>query len=273
MKKFENILFCTDLDGTLIANRTSISKENLDAIDYFKSEGGLFTFITGRMADASRDVYETLDPNIPFGCINGGGLYDHRKKEYLCMTPLPEEAREIIAYVDRVMPDVGIQLNTTKHIYFNKYNPAMVRFREMAKLPDVSCHFSEVKEPISKVIFTHDIDERVLELKKLLLAHPFADKVDFVRSEFTLFEMLPKGISKSAALHNLVRILGLDINKTIAIGDYDNDISMIRDAKLGIAVANASEGAKAVADHVTVSVHEHAIARVINDLDSGKLKL
>ena len=49
MGKFDNILICTDLDGTLFRNDKSISQRNVDAIEYFKSEGGYFTFITGRM--------------------------------------------------------------------------------------------------------------------------------------------------------------------------------------------------------------------------------
>ena len=49
MKKFEGILLCTDLDGTLYRNDKSISPENRKAIEYFKREGGCFTFITGRM--------------------------------------------------------------------------------------------------------------------------------------------------------------------------------------------------------------------------------
>ena len=273
MKKFENILFCTDLDGTLIPDGKTISKENLDAIEYFKSEGGLFTFITGRMPDASRDVYERLNPNIPFGCINGGGLYDHRKQEFLWMASLPPEAMELVAHIDREMPDVGIQLNTAKHIYFNKDNSAMIHFRNITGLPNITCHFSEVKEPVAKVIFADDDEEKLLLTEKLLHEHPIADKVDFIRSEYTLYEILPKGISKATALHNLVKLLDLDIRRTITIGDYDNDITMIRDAGLGIAVENASDNAKSAADHITVDVTEHAIAKVVDDLDKGVLVL
>ena len=73
MKKFENLLFCTDLDGTLLNDEKQISRENLDAIEYFKSEGGKFTFITGRPPIISFDTYNKIKPNVPFGCFNGGG--------------------------------------------------------------------------------------------------------------------------------------------------------------------------------------------------------
>ena len=76
MKKFEGLLLCTDLDGTLLNNERKVSKENREAIDYFKSEGGYFTFITGRMPYFSAQVFDIVQPNAPFGCINGGGIYD-----------------------------------------------------------------------------------------------------------------------------------------------------------------------------------------------------
>ena len=76
MKKFEGILICTDLDGTLLNSRHTVSRENREAIEYFKAEGGLFTFITGRMPYYAVDAYNAVEPNVAFGCVNGGGLYD-----------------------------------------------------------------------------------------------------------------------------------------------------------------------------------------------------
>lgn len=79
MGKFDGTLFCTDLDGTLLNSKKDISRENREAIEYFKSEGGLFTFVTGRMPYTSMEMYEMVRPNAPFGCINGGGIYDPTK--------------------------------------------------------------------------------------------------------------------------------------------------------------------------------------------------
>ena len=71
----------------------------------------------------------------------------------------------------------------------------------------------------------------------------------------------------------MAELLGIDVSKTVAIGDYDNDISMIQAAKLGIAVSNAVPELKKVADCITVSNDENAIARVIFDIERGLLKI
>jgi hydroxymethylpyrimidine pyrophosphatase-like HAD family hydrolase len=57
------------------------------------------------------------------------------------------------------------------------------------------------------------------------------------------------------------------------VGDYNNDISMIKSAGLGFAVANAVDEVKAVADYVTVSNDDDAIAVIIEDLDKGEFVL
>ena len=76
MGKFDGILICPDLDGTLYKNDKTISDKNRKAIEYFKREGGYFTFITGRLPYYSTYAYDSVKPNVPFGCINGGGVYD-----------------------------------------------------------------------------------------------------------------------------------------------------------------------------------------------------
>ena len=65
----------------------------------------------------------------------------------------------------------------------------------------------------------------------------------------------------------------VDINKSIAIGDYNNDVSMFKVAGTGIAVSNASTLALKEADYITVSNEEHAIAKVISELDAGKYNI
>lgn len=271
MKKFEGILICTDLDGTLLRNDKTISRENIDAIEYFKSEGGLFTFITGRMPYYVSDMYNTINPNCPFGCVNGAGIYDHRTMEYKWTLPLDRDFTHLVSHIDENLPEVGIQVSTFYKTYFYKDNSAMLKFRAQTRLPNIRKHYSDVSETIGKIVFADDKEENIIALDKMLKSHELADKFGFIRSDKFLYEILPKGVNKGTVLEKMAELLGIDMKRTVALGDYNNDVCMLRTAGVGVAVANACPEAIAAADVVTVSNQEHAIARIISDLDEKRL--
>ncbi len=270
MGKFDGMLICTDLDGTLLRNDKTISSENTEAIEYFKQEGGIFTIVTGRMPHTAFDSCKNARINAPFGCINGGGIYDYHKGEYVWAVETPVDVIELIKVIDENFPDVGIQVNTFYKTYFSKENIVMEHFRRITKAPNLVMSYKDVKEPIAKILFGIKSEEEMQEVIKTLASHPLAENFNFIRSEKSLYEILPKGIGKGTSILKLCEYLGIDKNKTIAIGDYDNDVSMFNVAKIGIAVKNACKEALSAADYVTVSNEEHAIAKVIYDLEEGK---
>ena len=267
---FDGILICTDLDGTLLKNDKSISTENIEAIEYFKEEGGIFTFVTGRMPFFVSDICEIVKPNGPFGCINGGGLYDYNKNEYIWTAEMSDKVIELVRLIDVKFPDVGFHVNTYNKTYFCKDNREMEHFRKVTNAPKLVCDYENVGEPIAKFVFGIESDDVIEAVNEALCEHPLADEFDFIRSEKTLFEILPKGIDKGKSIEKLCEYLNIDRARTIAVGDYNNDISMLKAAKIGIAVANACDEAIAAADYVTVSNEEDAIAKIIYDLKDGK---
>lgn len=273
MKKFDGILLCTDLDGTLLRNDKSISEENLRAIAHFKAEGGLFTFVTGRMPYYVTELYELVRPNAPIGCINGGGLYDYGTEKYLWAEELPREALTLVEAVERELPMIGIMVNTLFHVFLTRGNDAADAFYRKSKAERIPLHYRDVEEPIGKILLSDSEEENILRLAAFLRAHPLADRFSFVRSEHTLYEILPRGIDKGTVLPHLCRHVGVPLSRTVAVGDYENDTAMIRMAGLGVAVDNALPSVKAAADHVTVSNEEHAIARIVEDLECGRLSL
>lgn len=273
MGRFDGILICTDLDGTLLKNDKTISDENIEAIEYFKSNGGLFTFVTGRMPYYAGDVAKKIKPNAPFGCVNGGGLYDYTNSNYLWTATMPEGVMELVGCIDNSFEEVGIQVCTFERTYFCKENSTTKWFRKVTNLENITCHYKDITEPIAKIIFCSDSDEEIRKIKDTLDKHPLGEGFDFIRSEKSLYEILPKGICKGTSIQKLCQLLGIDINKTIALGDYNNDISMFKAAGIGISVSNGCAEALEAADFVTVSNEEHAIARVIYDIESGKYKL
>lgn len=270
MGKFDGILLCTDLDGTLLRKDKSVSNENKEAIEHFKREGGYFTIVTGRMIYYIEDILEKVKPNIAFGCANGGGLYDPVGRKYLWTSTMPEGILELVKCIDDKFPNVGIQVCTFERTCFCKNNAVTEHFRKVTGLPNITCHYEDVKEPIAKILFCTDCEEEIMNIQDTLYSHPLSDRFDFIRSERTLYEILPKGINKGTSITKLCELLNIDINKTIAIGDYNNDIPMFSAAKIGIAVSNACPEALAVADFVTVSNEQHAIAKVICDIENGE---
>ncbi len=273
MKKFDGILICTDLDGTLIKNDHTISKENLEAIEYFKSQGGLFTFVTGRMPYTARGLADTVKPNAPIGCVNGGGIYDYAKEEYVFLKSLPSDVSELIDFIVERVDGISVILHAPDKMYFSISNDASERHRISTGTPFAAADYKDCGFPIAKIIFADSREDVLLRVAELLSNHPRKDEFDFVRSDKALYEILPKGTSKGAVLPRLAEHLGVELKKAVCVGDYYNDVDMLKAAGIGIAVENACPEAKAASDYITVSNEESAIARIISDIESGAISI
>ena len=273
MGRFDGILLCTDLDGTLFRDDKTVSRENLDAIEYFKREGGAFAFITGRMPFYVGKVYDTVRPNVPYGCANGGAVYDGERGVYVHTSKMADGVLTLAAAVEENFPHIGIEVSTYGAAYFYKDNGMMEYFREITGLPNLRADYRAITDPIAKVLLTADDAKDIFALGDFLRAHPLASRFALVSSEEHLFEIEPKEAFKGNGLLKLAEYLGIDMKKTVAVGDYDNDVTMLRAAGVGVAVANASPAARAAADRLTVSNNESALARVIADIESGEIAL
>lgn len=272
MGKFDGILLCTDLDDTLLKTDKSVSKGNLDAIEYFKREGGLFAFATGRVPLGARPVLEYVVPNAPSVCLNGGGIYDFEKKEMLWSRVLDEGALKAVEFVDENFPTAGIEVCTADKVYFCKDNYRTEEHKLNEKFPDNSLDYHDIKEKWNKVLFMVE-DEEMNSLRNLIANSPFAEKYTFVRSSPWYYELLPKGANKGEGLIRLADLLGAGRGKVIAMGDNENDYELIKAAGIGIAVYNAVDKIKEIADYITVDNNSDAVAAVIADIESGNIKL
>ena len=270
MKNFENVLICTDLDGTLLGDDHLVSKENREAIEYFKSEGGYFTFVTGRPPVIAGGIYDTIAPNAPVGCFHGGAIYDFKAKEYRWCELMSLDIYDLLDDVCDNVADLGFQVNTTGPIYFCAENAATENFRKITGAPKIICHHREVPDPVVKIVFCGD-EKNIADVAAYVRSHPLASNFDLLKADSTLFEIIVKGTHKGKAIPQITAALGISNEKTIAVGDYDNDVGMLREAKVGIAVANASPAARAAADRMTVSNREHAIAKIIYELEEGRI--
>ena len=270
MGKFDGILICSDLDETLLTTDKRVSDENKKYIEYFMSEGGKFTFTTGRVPRGARLILDYVVPNVPIVAFNGAGLYDFSRDEMTWGIYLDEHITEFLEEAERKFEGIAINICTDESVYFCKINEWSERYRVVEKLPPLQVDYHEIPQPWKKALFIVGCD-RMEEIKRGVHELTFADRFDFVRSSENYFEVLPKGASKGNGMRRLAEMLGIDIKKTVALGDNENDISMIEAAGVGVAVSNAVDAAKNAADIITVSNNESAVARIIRDIESGRI--
>ena len=98
-------------------------------------------------------------------------------------------------------------------------------------------------------------------VKKEILSN--VEGINYFKSQSEILEIVPVGVSKGATLQKLTELLGVEQGDVIAIGDDENDISMIKFAGLGVAMGNARETVKASADYVTLTNDENGVGEVI----------
>ena len=87
--------------------------------------------------------------------------------------------------------------------------------------------------------------------------------LEITNSHPSNIELNPLGISKASGVETVCQLLGISMSEVIAMGDSENDIAMIREVGLGVAMGNAQDEVKRIADITTVTNNEHAIAKVI----------
>lgn len=142
----------------------------------------------------------------------------------------------------------------------------------MEYLPDNYDNYRNINEPWLKVLFMQEESE-MDEIKKVIAESPYADKYDFIQSSPNYYELLPKNASKGNAAMELAKMLRVEKGNVIGVGDNENDLSLIKRADVGVAVANAVDSVKDAADYITVDNNSHAISAVIYALSSGIIPL
>lgn len=264
MGKFDGYLLLSDFDGTLAhiehtllpdgtkIQKSVISQENCDAIRYFQSEGGLFTLATGRSIDFLKQWQPHIVPNTYVVCYNGAYVCSPDGKEILFSRPLEEDFLPLAERVRAACPDL-------EWVYFHSHGEGAKFFK--GETIDTQL----LIPPVYKMVFyahREQADDYAAKIASLV-----GDRYGSMRSWVNGIEILMKGATKGSAIPRLKERLGDRARTVVAVGDYENDLDMIRAADIGYAVENAVPSLKEAADRVTVSFRESAIAKIIEELE------
>ncbi|MBU8789381.1 Cof-type HAD-IIB family hydrolase [Oceanobacillus caeni] len=263
IKRFENILLVSDLDGTLLDSKQKISKENLEAITKFKKLGGKFTIATGRMEKSVQPFIDLLNIDIPVILYNGAVIYDPKSTRVLEGKFLEGYVKLIEAFQTLATKvDLGLLVYQMGNVYTIERNTIIQEYEEKDQVLCEIITDEIFNEPITKVLLISPNTETLSRCEEVIHLYDFT--CNLVYSENNYLEILPKTASKGSALLQLQEYLNYKGKlKTICIGDNLNDISMLETAHKGFIVENCHSSMKQ-SNFIMGAHHENnAIADVI----------
>ncbi len=272
---FDGCLLACDIDGTLTANGV-LPQQNIDAIERFVSEGGFFSIATGRSIVAFDSVLEKLNDISLCVVFNGAVIFDYENDKTVYEEILPDSDKFIINEVLALNKNIGIEIHSGKKVYTVFETKETIDHHTHENLERILSAFADIEnEAWNKVLFTVDNEEElkflINSISKFTIESSPVETSTYIDGKKRLYyEIIPFGIDKGKGLTKLKEILKIKEGCTFAIGDYYNDVPMIKNADIGAAVADSPEDIKQLADYVTVECEKGAVADFINYLEKRK---
>ena len=180
MSKFDGLILFSDLDGTLMRDDQTVSKENIDAVEYFMSQGGKFTVMTGRGVKGMSRVLDFVTPNVPYiGCLNGSAIYDFVNQNIVWNMSIDPYYIQIIKAIMSEVPDCGVEITTADEIYFVYENKYTDLHMQIEYLPHIKCAIDEHTDKAVKIVFAH-CPEKLVQIASLIDKIENKDIFDYI---------------------------------------------------------------------------------------------
>lgn len=261
-------LVISDMDGTLLRDDKTISPRTKEAIRRFEAAGGRFSFATGRGVEASQRYFRELQLTTPLVLLNGSLLYDPVNDRDLVVRSLTQD---VVAAAWPLLVEAGLHLivHGTRRGVVRQMTPTIAEHLELDGITvDVRPDLSPATAGTVMKILTIGEPEQLDRAEEAILAARLPVKL--VRSHHTYLEVLPPEGGKGTGVTALLAHLGIPRERSLALGDYLNDLDLLAAAGLGVAMANAHPGLKAVAQRETLTNMEDGVAAVLDALVEGR---
>jgi len=237
-------LIALDMDGTLLNPNKEISEQNRLWIARAIESGVRVTLATGRPISDASAFARDLQLDTPLVINNGSEVWS-----------LPDKllARHILdsqlvsRILTEVLPAYADQVNFWSHTVEGRVNKS--------NLPEDVHSLRWLQLGLSS--------KNIGLLQEIRSELETWNAFEISNSAVTNIELNAPGINKASGLREVCGILGIRMSEVIAIGDSLNDVPMIREAGLGVAMGNDQESVKAIADVVALTNAEDGVARII----------
>ncbi len=260
MNSYKLVAF--DMDGTLLDSSKNISPKTLDAVNEALDMGKHVVLSTGRCIAELNDFF-ALMPKLRYViCMSGALVYDVLEHKAIYSNSIPVDEVKIIIK-EALKRDVMVHLLTEEESIVELDRGSRIKdygmgsYQEMydrvtTKVEDIRSFYDNYSKPVHKINNYHRTREESTLLKNELeaIAKDGLLHLELVYSEKTSLECSRIGTTKGTGLIKLCDYLGIDILETIAVGDADNDLDILKKAGLAVAMGNANDNVKAISDVV-----------------------
>ena len=259
-------MIALDLDGTLTNSKKEVTEHTKKVLIDIQKEGKIVVLATGRPIQGALGIAKQLDLDVYGGYIlsfNGGIIQNCKTGEIVFQQKIPAELIPRLGEASRryqvpILTYQGDSIITEDTM--DKYVGIEAKINKMP-IKALNNFAEEVTFPVTKCLMV--ADGWILEGILPKMQKEFGDVLNIFRSEPFFMELTPPGIDKAQSLKRLLELTGVKREELIACGDGFNDVSMIQYAGLGVAMANAQDAVKEVADEVTVSNDEDGVALIV----------
>lgn len=255
-----------DIDGTLTNNEKEISSRTKVVLQKAQEQGIILALASGRPIVGLRKFSHELELDSHHGLLiayNGGRVIDAQTDQLLYEKLIPvDQAITLLKHFEKF--PVNPMVTDDSYLYVPDINGYKVDYeksinglpvKEVGRLSE-ALDFSPVKVLLSA---PNDILMSIMDE----IRRPFEEQYSFTMSESFFLECNMKGISKGSSLARLCDQMQIKPEEVIAFGDAQNDISTVKFAGLGVAMGNACEELKEVADEITLTNNEDGVAAVL----------
>lgn len=249
-----------DLDGTLAKSGRNIDIKNKKIIEKLSSIGVPVVLITGRSLFYSESLVKQFSLSNYIVASNGADIYNYANKNIIYRNVI---SREDIRKMDELIKRYSLffTANTIERNYTNK--PDFFPNLFVESLIELEDH-----KITQIVIQSYDIEHMKLLRRDLSSTNlEIVNKTkEVVEGKKFYYDIVNKGASKGSAVEILCKHLGIEVNRSMVIGDSFNDVSMFKVAGFKVAVENAIPELKEMADFITLSNSDNGVYLVLNNL-------
>ncbi len=268
MKKINYELIISDFDNTLTDEKNNVPKQVKKAISEYVECGGIFAVCTGRMLRSIMPQVKKLGLKGLVAANQGIVIADIESGEIIKSGGMTsDEAAVVCRAVERLNQPINLYAGDNIYTDIPKSNKHLKLYEKIVqvkalhpegKISDFAQNNNLSYQKIAVLVAPNE-RQRVYDA----LCEELGDKFDVTCSASVLVEVSPYGETKGKAVEFLASHFNIPIEKTIAVGDNLNDLSMIKAAGIGACVGNGVEELKRAADYVSLSSKEGGIAQII----------